>query len=473
MKENPRSLEAALQELPPEWHRDPLPEIQAALNRSARQLVVLDDDPTGSQSVRNTPVLTEWSASTLQSESGREQAGFYVLTNSRSLPPDQAADLNREIGRNLAAVSRQTGARFAVVSRGDSTLRGHFPNEVEALVDGLGVEFDAWLIIPALPEAGRITIGDVHYVVEGENLIPAGETAYARDATFGYQCSNLKEWVAEKTRGEILAKEVASISIETIREGGPERVSRLLEALAHNRVCIFNAVNRRDLEVIALGVLLAEERGRRFLYRTGPSFVPARLGIAPYPLLTKEELNLPASVGGLIIVGSYVPKTTVQIGSLFEKGGVERVEIRVDKLLDRGQRAAEIARAASLADERICNGQDTVIYTSRKLITGESPTASLMVGQKISSGLIEVLDNINTRPRYILAKGGITSSDIATQGLRVKRALVSGQIVPGVSVWQLGPESRYEGLTYLVFPGNVGGPNALADVVLKLKPNSN
>lgn len=488
VKEYPRSLDAAslkaarlktvrletvLQALPPDWHRDPLPEIQALLSRSARQLVVLDDDPTGSQSVQNTPVLTEWGVSALQSEIGREQAGFYVLTNSRSLPPEQAVALNREIGGNLAAISMRTGHEFAVVSRGDSTLRGHFPHEVEALVGGLGVEFDAWLVIPALPEAGRITIDDVHYVVEGEDVIPVGKTVYARDSTFGYQSSDLKEWVAEKTSGRILAKEVASISIESIRTGGPQQVCRELESLVHQRICIFNAVNRRDLEVIALGVLLAEERGKRFLYRTGPSFVPARLGIAPYPLLTRDALNLPKSVGGLIIVGSYVPKTTLQIDGLFAQGDVERVEIQVENLLDADQRPVEIARAASLADEQIRSGRDTVIYTSRKLITGEDPTASLVIGQKISSGLIDILHGIKTRPRYILAKGGITSSDIATKGLGVKRALVSGQIIPGVSVWRLGSDSRYEDLAYLVFPGNVGGPNALADVVVKLKPDPN
>jgi uncharacterized protein YgbK (DUF1537 family) len=473
--ENPYPLKAArlkaiLQGLPPDWPRDPLPEIQEILSRSKSTLVVLDDDPTGSQSVQNTPVLTEWSLSALQAETDRGQTGFYVLTNSRSLPPDQAEALNRIIGGNLATISRRTGRAFAVVSRGDSTLRGHFPNEVKALAEGLGVEFDAWLLIPALPDAGRITIGDIHYVVEGEKLIPVGETAYARDATFGYGSSNLREWVAEKTDGKISATEVASISIELIRTGGPVQVSRQLETLAHGRVCILNAVNRRDLEVIALGILLAEERGKRFLYRTSPSFVPVRLGVAPYPFLTKKELNLPESIGGLVIVGSHVPKTTLQIESLFEKGVVERVEIQVEELLDAEQRSAEIVRAASLAEEKIRSGRDTVIYTSRNLITGGSPAASLLIGQKVSSGLIEVLRKIKIRPRYVLAKGGITSSDVATQGLGVKRAIVMGQIIPGVSVWRLGPESRYEGLPYLVFPGNIGGPEALADVVLKLKP---
>jgi uncharacterized protein YgbK (DUF1537 family) len=81
-----------------------------------------------------------------------------------------------------------------------------------------------------------------------------------------------------------------------------------------------------------------------------------------------------------------------------------------------------------------------------------------------------VVRALTIRPRYLVAKGGITSSDIATQGLGVRRALVLGQILPGVPVWQLGPETRHPALVYIVFPGNVGGPQALAEIVTTLRP---
>jgi hypothetical protein len=51
----------------------------------------------------------------------------------------------------------------------------------------------------------------------------------------------------------------------------------------------------------------------------------------------------------------------------------------------------------------------------------------------------------------------------------VRRAQVLGQIVPGVPVWRLGPESKYPGLPYVVFPGNAGGPDALASVIRVLR----
>jgi uncharacterized protein YgbK (DUF1537 family) len=82
---------------------------------------------------------------------------------------------------------------------------------------------------------------------------------------------------------------------------------------------------------------------------------------------------------------------------------------------------------------------------------------------------VAIVRQLERRPRYLLAKGGITSSDIATRGLGIRRALVLGQILPGVPVWQSGPESRFPGMPYIVFPGNVGGVEALAEVCKQLK----
>jgi uncharacterized protein YgbK (DUF1537 family) len=78
------------------------------------------------------------------------------------------------------------------------------------------------------------------------------------------------------------------------------------------------------------------------------------------------------------------------------------------------------------------------------------------------------VQRLEVLPRYLIAKGGITSSDVATRGLGVKRAMVAGQLLPGIPVWQLGAEARFPGLNYIVFPGNVGGPDALLAAVRKL-----
>lgn len=454
--------------LPDEWPEDVLPEIQAQVKASRRKVVVLDDDPTGTQTVHGIPVLTEWPVETLRTELENELPAFYLLTNSRSLPLAEAEAMNSEIGRNLVAAARQAGRDFVVVSRSDSTLRGHFPGEVSALAKALGQDFDAWLIIPFFLEGGRYTINDVHYVAEGEWFVPAGETEFARDSVFGYRASNLRRWVEEKTGGRVPAETVASVSIEDIRRGGPERVAERFAGLAPGSVCVVNSASYHDMEVFIQGLLTAEARGQRFLYRTAASFVRARAGLPGRPPLTRDDFDLSDSGGGLFVVGSYVPRTTSQVNALLARPGMVSLEISVEALLDQGRRGDEIERVAHQAGRALRRDQDVVVYTSRQLITGEDAESSLSIGQQVSEGLVSILRAIPTRPRYLVAKGGITSSDVATRGLNVKRAMVPGQILPGVPVWQLGPESRYPGMPYVVFPGNVGGPEALVEIVTAL-----
>lgn len=465
---SPLPLAEALASLPPEWPDDPTPAIQAARRAAGQTVVVVDDDPTGTQAVHGVPVLTDWPVEALADELRGDLPAVFLLTNSRSLPLAEAQAINRAIGRNLTDASRRAGRPFVVISRGDSTLRGHFPGEVDALAEGLGEPDAPRLLIPYLREGGRYTLGDVHYIADGDRLLPVGQSEFARDATFGFRASNLREWVAEKSGGRIAADSVASVSLDDLRLGGPERAAEILLGLAPAQVCVINAASPRDLQVFTLGLLGAEARGGRFIYRSAPSFVAARAGTGPRPGLTPADLQLPGG-GGLTIVGSYVPKTSGQLQALLGRGQVRPVELDVAALLRPADRAAEIGRAAAEATAGLRAGEDVAIYTSRTLITGPDAEQSLAIGRAVSDGLVALLGAIDARPRYLLAKGGITSSDLATRGLGMRRAMVLGQVIPGVAVWQAGPESRFPGLSYLVFPGNVGGPDALADAVAALR----
>ncbi len=460
-----------LESLPPEWPTDLLPDIRELVHGSRRKVVVLDDDPTGTQTVHDLPVLTEWSIEALCAEMESELPAFYILTNSRSLSHAEAVALNTVIGHNLLEAKLRSGREFVVVSRSDSTLRGHFPGEVEALAQALQQEFDAWLIIPFFLEGERYTIHDVHYVTEGEQLVPAGETEFARDTVFGYHASNLREWVEEKTKGDVRASEVVSLSIEDLRYGGPERVTEQLTTLRNGNICIVNAASMRDLQVFVLGLLRAEALGKRFLYRTAASFVQVRAGLAPRPLLQRSDFDLSFGSGGLIVVGSYVPRTTTQIQTLITGSDICSLEVAVEALLDDAQWQQETKHLAQRTDRLLRSGCTVMLYTSRQLVTGANAEHSLNIGRRVSEGLVSIVRAISTRPRYLIAKGGITSSDVAMYGLGVKRAMVMGQILPGVPVWQLGPESRFPGLVYVVFPGNVGDPQSLLKVVQILSGN--
>jgi uncharacterized protein YgbK (DUF1537 family) len=466
--------------LPPPWPEDLRPLIRRSIAARRNKLVVLDDDPTGTQTVHDVPVLTEWSVASLRAEFENDLPCFYVLTNSRSQPAETARAMNLQIAQHLRLASDS----FTVVSRSDSTLRGHFPIETDALTGVLG-PFDATLLIPYFEAGGRFTLGDVHYVAEGDSLVPAAETAFARDATFGYRHSNLREWVEEKTGGRVKAAAVHSLSLELLRTQGPLGVAAALRALPPGGVCVVNAAALRDVEVFAAGSLQAEQLGGKYLYRTAAQFVSARLGIEAKPLLdfipatsggtcasrTPQERGTPcASSGGLIVVGSYVPKTTGQLEVLLQNTGdkLARVELSVPALLNETRRESVVSRALEVLRASLAAGCDAVLFTSRELVTGANADASLRIGALVSAALVGIVRRLDITPRFLVAKGGITSSDLATQSLGVKRAMVRGQVLPGIPVWELGAEARFPGLNYVVFPGNVGGPDALLEVYRKL-----
>jgi uncharacterized protein YgbK (DUF1537 family) len=150
------------------------------------------------------------------------------------------------------------------------------------------------------------------------------------------------------------------------------------------------------------------------------------------------------------------------------------VELRVPALLDDGTQTGEIERAVAEAERGLAAGGVAVVYTSRQLVTGQgadsaaAAEAGLAIGQRVSAGLVQIVAGLSTQPAYLVAKGGITSSDVATRALNVRRAWVAGQILPGVPVWRTGDESRYPNMAYIVFPGNVGDDNSLVSIVKSL-----
>jgi uncharacterized protein YgbK (DUF1537 family) len=444
--------------------------VQAAVADSGRKIVALDDDPTGVQTVHGVGVLARWDSEALTAELRNVEPLFFVLTNSRALLETRAVALNREIASTLLDASRDTGVPFVIASRSDSTLRGHFPAETDALAAALG-GVDGVLICPAFFEGGRVTAGDVHFVRDGDRFVPAAETEFARDATFGYSAHSLSGWVEEKTHRRIRMAEVASLPLDVIRGGGPSRVAARLRAVRAGQPVVINALDYPDLWTVVLGLLQAEAEGRRFLYRTGASFVRARAGISARPLLRRSELlgeSAPRPARGLVVVGSHVRRTTEQLQRLLLAPDITDIEVAVPELF-RGDddRDREIARVRRQADNAITTGRTAVVYTSRQV---ERPDGmeELVVARAVSDALVAIVRGIETRPDFVVGKGGITSSDVGTLGLGAERATVLGQVRPGVPVWRLGPESRFPTMPYIVFPGNVGDAETLAEIVAEL-----
>ena len=461
--------------LPPIWADDSLREQIARRNaESNRCVVALDDDPTGTQTVYDVSVLTRWRVEDIQTTLEKGEPALYILTNSRSLSLNEAQRINAEIAQNLSAASHAVGRSITLVSRSDSTLRGHYPGEVDALREAWqsaqGTSIDGVCIIPFFPEGGRYTIRNIHWVQEGAQLIPAAQTPYAQDSVFGYRHSDLPSWVEEKTGGSVPASKVMAISLDEIREDGPEWVAARLQKAEAGCVVVVNAADYRDLDVFVLALQQVEVHGRRFLFRTAASFVKVAAGLQDRPLLTKEEIiDDRRSGGGLIVFGSYLPKSTAQLEAVRAIEGVQALELPVLQILDASERASTLSKASTMLNTALHAGADALVYTSREQVRGKNHAEDLSIAQRISTALIELVRRVNLEPRYVIGKGGITSSDLATEGMYMTAARVLGQVLPGVPVWRLGPQSRWPGLPYVVFPGNVGELSSVADVVQMLR----
>jgi len=473
------TLTELLANLPPEPDEAALfRDIQQAVAESGRKLVVIDDDPTGTQTVHDVELLTAWNTELL-AQALREGRLFYVLTNSRSMPEGDAVQLHRELAQQLVAAAQETKTDFVVASRSDSTLRGHYPAEIFALVRGLtsaeGDSFDGHLVVPAFFEGGRYTINDTHYVATptatSATLLPASETPFARDKVFGYTTAYLPAWIEEKSNGYWKASQVMSLGLELIRRGGPDEVAAKLQTVAGGVPVVVNAAGYGDLTVVVLGLLRAEATGKRFLYRTAAGFVRLRGAVENKPLLKADEVlgNVQAvQAGGMVIVGSYVPDSSTQLENVLTLPYVRGIELAVERVIHSTAEAEVVSREVGQQLEvAIQAGRVGVVYTSRKLVTSANRVENLAIGKSVSHALIAVLHSVRSRPRFIIAKGGITSHDVAQKGLGAARARVLGQLFPGVPVWRLesGPRSRFEGVPYVVFPGNVGGPESLMQAV--------
>ncbi|MGI6879496.1 four-carbon acid sugar kinase family protein [Microbacterium sp. gxy059] len=430
-------------------------------------VVVLDDDPTGTQPVANLPVLTRWDVEDLEAAFATGTPAVYVLTNTRSLDEATAARRNREIVASALTAAESADRRVTFVSRGDSTLRGHFPLETDVLAEEIadrgGRAPALTLLVPAFPDAGRITVDGVHYwVVDGE-ATPVGETPFAGDATFGFSNSDLRAWVEEKTHGRIPASDVAALTLDVIRAGA-DRVAEFLSALPDQTAVAVDAVDETDMRVVA--VALHRLRDRDALLRVGPTYVRAHIGQEIVAPVRAEDIPFAHDRGGLVVVGSHVPLTTRQLDELVrQRPDTTTVELDVRRLIDDRREAHldERARAVAAALE----SGTVIVHTSRELVTGSDGDESLDIARRVSSGVVELVRRVLAiaPPRFVIAKGGITSSDVASEALEIRRATVLGPMLPGiVSLWQ--PEAGPAvGIPYVVFAGNVGDDDSLARVV--------
>jgi len=436
------------------------------------KIIVLDDDPTGIQKVHGIHVYTNWDEESILDGFQSEQNMFFILTNSRAFSEAKTVEVHEAITNRVKKISEQLNIPFLIISRGDSTLRGHYPLETATINRVLGGKMDGELLIPFFKEGGRYTIENIHYVKMNDELVPSGETEFAKDRTFGYKSSHLGEYIEEKTKGEFKKDSITYISLDDLRAFNLEKITDQLMKVENFNKVVVNAISDDDLKVLSIALIKAIQAGKQFLFRTAASFTKIIGHIPDKGLLSKDDMIISDSTGaGLIIVGSHVNKTTQQLNELFTLDFVKQIEFNSDLVLDDEKFEAEINAKIKELEESIANGQTTVIYTKRKrLDLGEGMREKeLALSVKISNGLTRIIQSLQSRPKYVIAKGGITSSEIGTTALGVKKALVLGQALPGIPVWQTDQGCKYPSMPYIIFPGNVGEVSDLKTIVSILK----
>ena len=449
--------------------------LQKEISANQKKIVVLDDDPTGVQTVHDISVYTDWTKDSIRQGFQEKNNLFYILTNSRGFTQDETTLAHNEIAANVDAVAKELGKEYIFISRSDSTLRGHYPLETEILranyEKNTGCIIDGEILCPFFKEGGRFTIDDVHYVRYGNELIPANETEFAKDKTFGYRAATMPEYVEEKTKGAYPARNVVCISLDEIHRMAIDEIEqKLLHVQGFNKI-IVNAVDYADLKVFCIALYRAMAKGKVFMFRTAAAIVKVMGGISDQPLLERGQMVRANELhGGIIVVGSHTEKTTRQLEALKQLSDIRFVELDATKVTEAGGLEKEVERCLALEEAWIRDGKTVCCYTSRALITADTGNKEdeLRLSVRISDAVQSLVGGLSIVPKFVIAKGGITSSDVGTKALGVKRANVLGQIEPGIPVWQTSAESKFPGIPYVIFPGNVGEDTTLRHAVEKL-----
>lgn len=439
------------------------------------KVIVLDDDPTGSQTVHGCLLLMQWDIETLRIGLADASPIFFILTNTRALTPEAAAQVTQEVCQNLKTAIAAEGIQdFLVVSRSDSTLRGHYPIETDAIAEALG-PFDAHFLVPAFFEGGRFTRDSIHYLVVNGVPTPVHQTEFAKDSVFGYRHSYLPDYVEEKTQGRIKANTVERFLLKDTRTGTLER----LMALHHNACGVVDAEQQSDLDRFAQDLLTAAAQGKRFLFRSAASLLTALAQLPPQPVAAEQMAQyVRGGKPGVFIVGSHVQKTTEQLTHLLNQPSttstvtghpighpIADIEVAVSLLKDPDMYPKLLKATLQAVHAAYQQGKTPVVYTSRQELQFADVETRLAFGVTVSALLMDIVQGLPADIGYLVSKGGITSNDVLSKGLKLRTARLLGQILPGCSVVRTAPDHpQFPDLPVVLFPGNVGDAAALTTV---------
>ena len=440
------------------------------------KIIVFDDDPTGSQTVHDCLLLLKWDYQTLLKGLNNQSNILFILVNTRSLRDYEAKNRLEEVCNMLKKVINNENfdkESFIFVSRGDSTLRGHNLLEPETLNTNLG-PFDATFHIPAFLEGNRITKNGIHYV----NDIPVHETIFAKDKIFGFQTSNIKNLLQQKSNYQLTNDQINNLilsDLELLEIEDNNVIYKKLMNLNNNQQVIVDVIEYSHLKKF-VNVIQKIIPKKRFLFRTAASFISVISDIKNNnkdgryfsQLRRKNSHDVPMS--GLIIVGSYVHLSTLQLHRILEYQQCKPIEINVFKFSNikdiPGEKQINIFLDDLLIQIRNClnDGYTPVIYTSRDLKSFEDESEQIKFYNTLALFLASLISEIKLEIGYLIAKGGITSNTILSEGLGIDYVYLEGQILKGISLVSASLNENSSMLPIITFPGNIGDQFSLVKV---------
>lgn len=435
----------------------------------------------GSQTLHSVVSYLRWDEPVLRRATRSHDRLFLVVTAGRSRTARGAAAATARSAEAVLAGAAEAGRAVDFVMRGDSTLRGHFAAESEALARVLaraGHRPHGLLLVPFFAEGGRVTALDVQWVVEGSTAVPVHLTAYARDATFPFTAPTLPAWVVEHWGRRLGSRPIITLDLAELRRGGPDWVAERLVAAPTGTIVIANSLTYTDLAVVVAGERQAARRGVTYLVRGAASFIKLRGGLRDRPLFSLADLTSRPRPRGLVLAGSYVPRTTAQLEQLLARPWASGICLDISPLAAAATAGPETARQAvqqALAAVRAAwaSSRLPVVYTSRTEVQGATPAEDIRLKRAVGRLLVHLARaalDLAGRLDYLVVKGGTTAFDIATRACGASSVDVLGQVAPGVPAWRLRSPARTPGLPLIAFPGNVGEPHTLAAVLDQAPP---
>jgi uncharacterized protein YgbK (DUF1537 family) len=406
------------------------------------KIIVFDDDPTGSQTVHGCSLLLDFSSSNLKAGLADSGPLLFLITNSRALAPAQVVELLTTICKRLKPLLAELDRPWLVVSRGDSTLRGHTPLEQELICNLLG-PFHANLLVPAFPQGGRTTSAGQH-LLHGE---PVHLSPFARDRRFAYSSSDLGQWLEFKSGGRLNAARIKNL-----------HAADSLAGLAAGEWAVVDVQTPQDLD--DLGKSLRQElfgAGKRHFCQSAASLLN---GLAQIPAIQFSLAQLlPRQGPGLVLVGSYVPLADQQLELLLAEPNCRGVEFPVDQwLANPATTPLELGLQRQQLRSIAAAGLTPVLFSSR----GERQAISASQQNQLALAMAELALSLPPPLAYLIAKGGTTSFSLLRDGLGLERLRLLGQLLPGLSLLQAQPAHPIWGeMPIVTFPGNLGDPTSL------------